>query len=157
MQSHRFRKVFIPLSYAAVAYCSIEFPTNLAYTVPRELALAAGATLFALTIVGAARIHSMFPKRRHDRPEDFDKLLTTGPYALCRHPFYLMLILNQLSIPVMFASIAGVATWAALLAGWLYLIRIEESELVAYWGDEYLRYAERVPMLIPIPRRRKKS
>ena len=149
--------MFVPLSYAVIVLCSLTHFNSICSAVLREAMFIAGATVFALTIAAAIRIHSMFPKHRHDRPEDFDKLLTTGPYALCRHPFYLMLILNQLSIPVMLASLVGVATWAALLAGWLYLIRIEERELVAYWGDEYLNYAKEVPMLIPIPRRRKRS
>jgi len=48
---------------------------------------------------------------------DFSKLLTEGPYAYSRHPFYLTLIINQLSIPLLLTSWAGLLTYAVLLPG----------------------------------------
>ncbi len=153
MRSSRFRKVLIPLSYAGIVTAS--FIDNVTPTLPPLLGIVLtvlGAALFVLSAAVAWRVHSMFPKK-HDRPEDFPRLLREGPYRYCRHPFYLALILNQASIPVIMSSAVGAAFSLAALPAWYHLIRLEEAELVSYWGEEYLAYMREVPAILPIPRR----
>jgi len=108
-----------------------------------------------LSAVAMARIHSMYPPR-HDEPSDFPELLTEGPYAICRHPLYACTLANLFSIAIAFDSSWGLATCVALLPLWIALIRLEERELVEYWGERYREYASRVPALIPIPRKRRR-
>ncbi len=107
-------------------------------------------TLFTSASLAAA-IHRSYPKR-HDEPSDIGQLYTEGPYALCRHPFYLLLILVQFSIPAYTLSLWGAIVCLAMLPLWMLLVRLEEKELIAYWGDRYREYMRRTPQLIPRPR-----
>ena len=158
VESYKFRKAFLWLSYTAIIIVSLFSVGKLRLPQPYDgLLRFAGVILFISSVLFAVKIHSMFPRKRHDKPGDFSKLLTEGPYAYCRHPFYLTLIINQLSIPLLFSSWAGLLTYAAFLPGWYELIRLEEKELIEYWGDEYLRYKEEVPALIPVPRHKRGS
>lgn len=76
------------------------------------------------------------------------QLVTTGPYAIIRHPMYAGLIL---------ASLGGLLiymTWATLYfacASPLILIRAwrEEQALAAEFGDQWQEYCKRVPALFP--------
>lgn len=156
VESRRFRKAFLRVSYPALVVVSLLSVGKLRLPQPYDgLVRFVGVALFITSVLFAVKIHSMFPKGRHDKPGDFSKLLTEGLYAYCRHPFYLTLITNQLSIPLLSLSWAGLLTYAALLPGWYVLIRLEERELIEYWGDEYVRYMEDVPALIPTPRRKR--
>jgi protein-S-isoprenylcysteine O-methyltransferase Ste14 len=81
-------------------------------------------------------------KRGHD-------LIVGGPYAHVRHPIYTGLL-------IMFAGTAlAVGEWRAALAVavaaaafWLKLRR-EEALMRRQFGEAYVRYASRVPALIP--------
>lgn len=153
MRSWKLRKLVINLSYAAVLLASLSNPGTLRINgIPGLLVKASAAALFAASLYAAVAVHSMFPGK-HDEPGDFGELLTSGPYAYCRHPFYLSLILNQLSIPLFFGSLEGLAAFLLFLPGWLLLIRVEERELLEHWGERYRRYMEEVPALIPLPPR----
>ncbi len=158
VESHKFRKRFITLSYVLIVLLSMLGTGKYSAPNPYSTVLrVVGTVAFVSSVLAAVKIHSMFPKERHDRPEDFSTLLKEGPYAYCRHPFYLALIINQASIPLLFSSWLGLLTYAALLPGWWVLIRLEEKELVKYWGDEYVNYMRDVPALIPLPRRRRRD
>jgi len=109
------------------------------------------ATLYASVTLSSA-IHRSYPDK-HDKPSDMGRLFTEGPYELCRHPFYLFTILAQLSIPLVPVSAPGLVLAAGLLPAWLLLVRIEERELLEYWGEAYKEYMKRTPALIPDIRR----
>ncbi len=98
----------------------------------------------------------MYPEK-HDKPSDFPKLLKGDPYSIIRHPLYALAIVNQLSIPILFLSLQGLITFIMCLPLWYVLIKIEEKELIEYWGGEYLRYMKEVPALIPLPHRRSRE
>ena len=150
VESHRFRKMFLNLSYAVLVIASLIAVGKLTLPQPYGSVLKfVGVVIFIASALMAVKIHSMFPRGRHDRPEDFSELLTEGPYAYCRHPFYLSLMINQFSIPLLLSSWLGLLTYVALLPGWYVLIRLEERELIEYWGNEYVKYMEEVLALIP--------
>jgi protein-S-isoprenylcysteine O-methyltransferase Ste14 len=76
-------------------------------------------------------------------------LRTDGPYALTRHPIYtgiLGMLLGSLLL-------AGVGRWILLFPVGLVLLEVklhaEERLLAATFPDEYPRYGQRVPQLIP--------
>ncbi len=56
----------------------------------------------------AVYVHSLFPKK-HDRHEDFGKLLKDGPYRFVRHPFYSAFLFLGFGIALFFASVPGIA------------------------------------------------
>jgi protein-S-isoprenylcysteine O-methyltransferase Ste14 len=79
-------------------------------------------------------------------------LTTTGPYALCRNPFYFGNLVLDLGICCLSGRLAIVLPYLALFA-FVYgrQIRKEERRLLAAHGHEFLAYADRVPRFWPRP------
>ena len=78
------------------------------------------------------------------------KLLTDGPYAFCRNPMVLGTLVCYFSIAVFTASLLPVLVvllfGACLLA---YIKLVEEKEMALRFGDEYVRYRQNTPFIIP--------
>lgn len=76
---------------------------------------------------------------------------TPGPYRYVRHPLYVGWFFAFWATPTMTVShlVFAVATTAYILIA----IQLEERDLVAHLGEDYRRYRERVPMLIPFTRK----
>jgi protein-S-isoprenylcysteine O-methyltransferase Ste14 len=74
-------------------------------------------------------------------------LVTSGCYAIVRHPLYLLSSIFMIINPVMSAQWLLLTTLSAIyfISGAL----IEERRLVATFGDEYRRYQQCVPFMIP--------
>ncbi len=76
-------------------------------------------------------------------------LLTEGVYARVRHPRYVAVLLGLISV-ALFSNYLTLYLLLPIGAAGLYLIvRLEESELVERFGDEYETYRDRVPMFVP--------
>lgn len=77
------------------------------------------------------------------------QLITSGPYALVRHPIYTGLLL------ALVGSAMAMGEWRAVLAfslAWLALwrkLRLEEHLMHRQFGETYQAYCQRVPALIP--------
>jgi protein-S-isoprenylcysteine O-methyltransferase Ste14 len=75
-------------------------------------------------------------------------LVTRGTYAYVRHPLYFFSLLILWFLPIM--------TWSTLLFSLLSTIYfwvgsiLEERRLISTFGDEYSRYQQHVPRLLPI-------
>lgn len=79
-----------------------------------------------------------------------ERLVTTGPYALCRHPLYALSLLGGLGVGLASRSVVILAitlTLQALLH--LRAIRIEEQNLRSRHGAAFRHYCEAVPKLLP--------
>jgi protein-S-isoprenylcysteine O-methyltransferase Ste14 len=77
------------------------------------------------------------------------RLVISGMHARVRHPIYLAHLLNLIG----WTLIAGlqVQLWLvgfAASTGWL-MIALEERELLSRFGEEYRKYQESVPSIIP--------
>ena len=81
---------------------------------------------------------------------DQHDLITSGPYALVRHPIYTgalgMLLATGLAVSRWWSLGIGAGIY---LAGTILRIRVEERLLRASFGDRYDAYARQVPALIP--------
>jgi protein-S-isoprenylcysteine O-methyltransferase Ste14 len=79
------------------------------------------------------------------------KLITRGPYVLCRNPMFLGAIFYYFGLgSLLFSLTAGFfAFLLGLLIGGVYHRFIEEKELVLKFGEEYEAYRRRVPFLLP--------
>jgi len=78
-----------------------------------------------------------------------DKLATGEVYALVRHPQYLGFMLLTLGILVHWSTLPTLLMWPIMAILYYRLARAEEKEMQQEFGDEYLEYRRKVPMLIP--------
>ena len=81
-------------------------------------------------------------------------LVTTGPYALVRHPIYLGILLFTLGTGLVFDRGTVVLLAVALVPCFLVQARIEERIFAAHFGAEHATYRARVPAVLPWPRPR---
>lgn len=77
-------------------------------------------------------------------------LIVRPPYSYCRNPMVLGTFTVYLGIAVIIGSLSA-AMLVALGLGLLlaYIKLVEEKELAARFGDEYLEYKSRTPFLLP--------
>lgn len=76
-------------------------------------------------------------------------LAVTGPYAHVRHPQYVGFVLIMFGFLLQWPTLLTLAMFPVLVWMYLRLARAEERDMVAEFGDAYLRYAERVPAFVP--------
>ena len=90
------------------------------------------------------------PMSRKEQPD----LVTSGPYALIRHPIYTGLMLAMLG-----SAIGINVFWALLLvpvgAYFIYSARREEAVMLQLFPEQYAAYRARTGMLAPCPLRRR--
>ncbi len=147
------------LPFAAVVYLyrafvlgfRIEFP--LPVRVLGAMVLAAGLALQILTfrmlriwgIMGLPEVTNLVKGR----------VLSTGPYAVVRHPTYLShsIMFSGIYLITGVHAVAG-ATLLDILIITTLVIPLEDRELVARFGDEYRIYREKVPAFFPRFRKR---
>lgn len=105
--------------------------------------------LFLAIPVYLVAVRAMLRAHREQR------LLTSGIYAVCRHPIYAGWIV------LIWPGVALLAnSWLLLtLAAWMYVlvrrhVAREEANLEAQFGADYLRYRQRVNAIFPTLRRR---
>ncbi len=84
---------------------------------------------------------------RGEDPKPSGLLIIRGPYRWVRHPLYLFTLLFIWSCPDLTADRLLLNI---LFTSWIIIgIILEERDLVADFGEQYLDYKQNVPMLIP--------
>lgn len=77
-------------------------------------------------------------------------LKTDGPYAFVRHPMYLGIVLFHIGASLALQSPLLLAATALFVVPFTAVRIVGEEKLLRHaFGERYLRYAERVPALIP--------
>ena len=77
------------------------------------------------------------------------KLIRTGPYALVRHPIYTGVITAMFGTAIVAGTLLGYSGMVGATLSFVFKFRREEAILLKEFGDEYRRYKEEVPALIP--------
>jgi protein-S-isoprenylcysteine O-methyltransferase Ste14 len=116
----------------------------------------AGTALALVAVVSMLWVLRVFPTvstGHYVLPEQ--RVITTGPYALVRHPLYLAAFLIWLALGVAFASAFTLALTVLYVipSYWIYM-RSEEAMLTAQLGEAYRGYQRSVGMLLPLSLRR---
>ena len=111
------------------------------YLLASDVLLTAGMAWSVWGLAYLRRSFSILPEAR--------RLVTGGPYALCRNPLYLGEGVASLG-----AVLPGFTAWHVLLlavfvGSQLLRIRWEQRVLLETFGDEFQRYLDTVPMLLP--------
>ena len=77
------------------------------------------------------------------------KLATTGPYAYVRHPQYVGFIAVMLGFLLQWPTLITLIMFPILVYMYTRLARREELDVIAEFGDEYVRYANGTPAFLP--------
>lgn len=76
-------------------------------------------------------------------------LATTGPYAHIRHPQYAAFVLIMFGFLLQWLTLLTLVMFPVLVYMYARLARREEREVLAEFGDQYARYAEKTPAFFP--------
>ena len=76
-------------------------------------------------------------------------LITTGPYALVRHPMYTALVTLGVGLGLAFDSVLTVGMALLYLVPFALHTYIEEQIFAQHFGEAWREYASRVPRLVP--------
>jgi len=78
-----------------------------------------------------------------------ERLVTSGPFALCRNPMYLGHLIFLAGLALSLHSWAAAAL-ALATAGWFqFRVRRDERRLAERFGEPYMQYCSRVKRWIP--------
>jgi protein-S-isoprenylcysteine O-methyltransferase Ste14 len=126
------------LSIALVALPLADIGTGLRVTA--LILMAAGWILSACVLLSLGRAFSVMAQAR--------RLVTTGPYAIVRHPLYLCEEIMVLGVALMHLSIVAVLIVAA---HWMFQLRrmTNEEKVLGAAFPECAAYAARTPKIIP--------
>ena len=124
----------------------LKWSTFLVLHIPVILHLPVAALLLVCGAVSARQGHRMVFGEEREGPEIFQD----GVFGIVRHPIYLGAILAYLGLTLLTLSLAALALWVIILVFYMTISRFEEKLLVERFGEAYLEYMERVPMLIPV-------
>lgn len=131
------------LVFDVLAYFALSPYITWANPVP-QLAATFGWVLLALWLVVEAWSRALITfKQKKSAP------ITSGPYALVRHPMYL----NGLVFNFAAYLVTGSYIPLAVFVEWIILIKpladMEDEELALRMEEDYLKYRKKVPQLLP--------
>ncbi|HRY33681.1 MAG TPA: isoprenylcysteine carboxylmethyltransferase family protein [Bacteroidales bacterium] len=79
------------------------------------------------------------------------RLVTSGPYRYCRNPMVFGALSVYASIVVFFHSVTALAVWLLFVLLVLLMLKFsEEKRLARDFGEAYLVYKKKVPMIVPL-------
>jgi protein-S-isoprenylcysteine O-methyltransferase Ste14 len=108
-------------------------------------AVTAGGLLFSVWArrhLGANWSQAVTVKQDH-------KLISSGPYALVRHPIYTGLLLGFVGSAVALGEWRGLLAVALVCAVLWHKLRLEEKWMRAQFGEPYATYSRHVAALVP--------
>lgn len=156
---HWLRASYLPMSaFALIALSKLWRPLPLPLSPAARLATTLlGALLFfsglALFLWGRRTMGDMYDLSSSLGAELYadHRLVTSGPFAIVRHPLYLAGQLAEVGALLIFRNwtMAPVTVNAPML---ILRARREEETLAAEFGPRWEEYKRRVPMLLPRPR-----
>ena len=77
------------------------------------------------------------------------KVVTTGVYSIVRHPQYLGGLLAHIGFSFLWSGLYSLLSTPVVVAVVYLISRKEETELTKEFGQEYLNYKKKTPILLP--------
>lgn len=77
------------------------------------------------------------------------ELITTGPYALVRHPIYTGILTGFLGTAIALSQVRGVLGFVLIFVVLWTKLRMEEEWMRSQFGDTYATYAHQTSALVP--------
>ena len=80
-----------------------------------------------------------------------DRLVTTGPYRIVRHPVYLAMVVMAFGLALGLRSVLGIALTAlTFIPSAIYRARLEEQSLEERFRDAWTAYRSRTRFIVPL-------
>jgi len=111
--------------------------------------LGAAITIAGLMFAVWARVYLGSNWSRSVTIKQGHELITTGPYAMVRHPIYTGILTGFLGMAIAISEVRGfIALALFFLALWIKL-RMEEQWMRSQFGETYATYAHQTAALVP--------
>jgi protein-S-isoprenylcysteine O-methyltransferase Ste14 len=111
--------------------------------------LGAAVTIAGLLFAVWAREHLGSNWSRSVTIKQDHELITTGPYAVVRHPIYTGILAGFLGMAIAISQVRGFIVFVLIfLALWM-KFRMEEQWMRAQFGETYATYARHTAALVP--------
>ena len=131
------------------------FGADVRPTWPRILCLASAAvigigislwSIIYMRVVGKGNPMDAF---NHEVAPRTSKLMTEGPYKLCRNPMLFGVIVYYLGLLIFLHSLRAAAVFAVFFIIMMIQVHFEEKRLLRDFGDDYLKYQTKTKKIIP--------
>jgi protein-S-isoprenylcysteine O-methyltransferase Ste14 len=108
-------------------------------------AITAGGLIFAVW----ARVHLGRNWSRSVTVKEEHELITTGPYALVRHPIYTGILVGFLGTAIALSQVRGFLAFILIFIALWGKLRREEAWMRSQFGETYAAYARHTAALVP--------
>ena len=77
------------------------------------------------------------------------ELITTGPYAVVRHPIYTGILAGFLGMAIAISQVRGFIVFVLIFLVFWFKLRMEEKWMRSQFGETYAAYAGKTSALVP--------
>jgi protein-S-isoprenylcysteine O-methyltransferase Ste14 len=129
-------------------------PSHLAIREPGVLAVVQIIGLATYVVGFALMAWALIALRRSYQlgglaPRSEDRVVTSGPYRVIRHPMYAAVLLISFGLACLTQSLIGLAVFIVYVVLLSRLVPIEESRLLSAYGESYSTYRRDTRRLVP--------
>jgi protein-S-isoprenylcysteine O-methyltransferase Ste14 len=111
--------------------------------------LGAALTVAGLLFAVWAREHLGRNWSRSVTIKEGHELITTGPYAVVRHPIYTGSLAGFLGMAIAIAQVRGFVAFLLMFFVFWFKLRMEEQFMRSQFGETYASYAQKTAALLP--------
>ena len=111
--------------------------------------LGAAITVAGLLFAVWARVHLGRNWSRSVTIKQGHELITSGPYALVRHPIYTGILTGFLGMAIAISQVRGFVVFVLILLAFWIKLRMEEQWMRSQFGETYAAYAHQTAALVP--------
>ena len=151
--------VFAFVTFAAILYYQIQLTSPLLWPITKATMLTGGGiTLAVLTLMGICirkYFFSLSGLKSLFTGSTSNTLMISGIHKYMRHPLYLGTFAFIWGLWIVFPYASLLIANTIITAYTLIGIRLEEEKLIKEYGDDYRKYRQTVPMLLPFLKSRK--